>query len=89
MVLLSKTGSLRIIVTLRHVITSITVVEKKYELHIVSVYVALVILHGMRMCYIVISVLPRSTGFFFNFFTFSHKLHDFRGKKLLNTKCLF
>jgi uncharacterized membrane protein len=43
-----------------------------------SVLVALVILHAMGMCHIVIYGLSGSTIFFF--FTFYHKMHDFRNK---------
>ena len=39
----------------------------------------------MRLYYIAICVLPRSTIYFH----ISHKLHDFRKEKLLNTKCVF
>jgi hypothetical protein len=50
-----------------------------------SVSVALVIQHAMRMCRMVIRDGPGCTIFFF---TLSHKRHDFR-KKLSNIKSLF
>ena len=49
------------------------------------VYVSLGIQHAMRMRHIVICGLPRCTIIFHIF----HKWHDFRKKKLLNTKFVF
>ena len=48
------------------------------------VFVALVIQHAMRMRHIVICSLSGCTIFS----TLSHKEHDFRKKKLMNTKCV-
>ena len=54
-----------------------------------SVSVALLILHTKRMRrFILSSVACPALLNFFNFF-FSHKRHNFRGKKLLNIKCMF
>jgi len=47
-----------------------------------SVFVAVVFQHAMRLRHIVICGLHRSTIFF----TFSHKRNNFEKKKLLNTK---
>ena len=49
-------------------------------------FVTLGIQHAVRMHHTAICCLPNSTQYFS---TFSHKRHNFRGKKLLNTKCVF
>jgi hypothetical protein len=79
-------------VTFRHVCAAIVVVvvvvvvvEKQWVLHNLSVCtLALGIQHAMHMRHIVICGLPCSAILFH----FSHKGHDFRKKKLLNTKCV-
>jgi hypothetical protein len=64
--------------------------SKKY-LHILSVCVcvsiALVIQHAMRARHIVLSSMACPALQIFS--TFSHKLHDFRRKSLLNIKRVF
>ena len=61
-------------VTLRCVRATTVAVEKKYVLHILSVFVALGVQHAMRMRHNVICGLSRST----NFFTLSYKRQDLR-----------
>jgi len=58
-------------------------VEKQKVLHILSVFVALTILHAMRMRHIVICGLPRSTV------SFKHYLKNgtIFENMLLNTEC--
>jgi hypothetical protein len=73
----SKTGNVRVNVTLRRVSVTVVEVEKQYVLHILSVFVALGSQHAIRMCHIVICALPRSTILC----TLSYKPQDFRGKK--------
>jgi len=51
------------------------------------VFVALGIQHANRIRHIILSSVACPTVQ--NFSTLSHKQHDFRGKKLLNVKCVF
>ena len=48
--------------------------------------VALVIQHAMRMRHIILSSVACAVLYFS---TLSHKRYDFRGKNLLNIKCIF
>jgi hypothetical protein len=51
------------------------------------VFVALGIQHAMRMCRIILSSVVCPALQYFSIL--SHKRYDFRGKKFLNTKCVF
>jgi hypothetical protein len=61
-------------------------VEKQQVLHILSVSLALVIRHAKRMRRIMSPVACLALP---HFFTLSHKLHDFRGKKVIEHKMFF
>jgi hypothetical protein len=68
---------------------NIFAVEKQYVLNILSVclYFCLIIRSKKPMRRI---ILPSAACLSLPYFlTLSHKRHDFRGKTLLNTKCVF
>ena len=50
-------------------------------------FIALDIQHVMRMRHIILPSVACPAVLYFS--TLSHKRHDFGGKKLLNTKCVF
>ena len=82
--LIMQQYNVHINVTMRRVRATIVAVEKQYALHILSVSLALVIHHAIRMRYIAICGLSDCTVFS----TLSHKRHDVR-KKFLKLKCVF
>ena len=74
-------------VTMRHVRTTVVVVGKQWELHILSMCLCQPWVSSMQCAYAILSSVARPALLCFS--TLSHKQHDFRKKKVLKKNICF